>query len=163
MLDSTAINTEYYSTKKLKFCFLFFSYCIAINPTNIYLFKVNNRNTKKSEICSKLTIEHQNDVRRLFGVFIANFEHISDLFLVFPIVVISKRYFVRFRKDFKNDGIWVKISGLHKENSCQRKIQTIVANFREKRNLPDNMLITTFFQVKNKVLQSSRGTIQCLL
>ena len=145
MLDSTAINIEYYSTKKLKFCFLFFSYCIAINPTNIYLFKVNNRNTKKSEICSKLTIEHQNDVRRLFGVFIANFEHISHLFLVFPIVVISKRYFVRFRKDFKNDGIWVKISGLHKENSCQRKIQTIVANFKRETKSAGQHVDNNFF------------------
>ena len=28
----------------------------VINPTNIYLFKVNNRNTRKRcEICSKLT------------------------------------------------------------------------------------------------------------
>ena len=31
--------------------------------TNIYLFKVNNRNTRKMcELCLKLTIKHQNDV-----------------------------------------------------------------------------------------------------
>ena len=45
---------------------------------NIYLFKVNNRNTrKKCETCSKLTIKtpewHQ---LRLSGVFMANFEQI---------------------------------------------------------------------------------------
>ena len=55
------------------------------HPPNIYLLKVNNRNTKKScEICSKLTIKtpegHQ---RRLSGVFIVSFEHISQFFPVF--------------------------------------------------------------------------------
>ena len=30
----------------------------SYNPANIYLFKINNRNTRKrSEICSKLTIK----------------------------------------------------------------------------------------------------------
>ena len=51
-------------------------------PTNIYLFKVNNGNTrKKCEICSKLTIKTPE--QRRSGVFIVNFEHISQLFLVF--------------------------------------------------------------------------------
>ena len=32
-------------------------------PANIYFFKVNNRNPgKRCEICSKLTLKHQNDV-----------------------------------------------------------------------------------------------------
>ena len=32
-------------------------------PANIYIFKVNNRNPRKRcEICSKLTLKHQNDV-----------------------------------------------------------------------------------------------------
>ena len=32
-------------------------------PANIYFFKVNNRNRRKRcEICSKLTLKHQNDV-----------------------------------------------------------------------------------------------------
>ena len=49
------------------------------NPANMYLFKVNNRNTWTTcEICSKL-IKHQNDV----SVFIVYFEHISHLFLLF--------------------------------------------------------------------------------
>ena len=31
-------------------------------PARIYLFKVNNRNTRtRCQICSKLTIKHQND------------------------------------------------------------------------------------------------------
>ena len=34
-----------------------------ISPANIYLFKFNNKDTsKRSEICSELTIKHQNDV-----------------------------------------------------------------------------------------------------
>ena len=48
-----------------------------IVPTNIYLFKVNNRDTRKGcEICSKLTIKTLERHCR-FGVFIVNFEHIS--------------------------------------------------------------------------------------
>ena len=50
--------------------------CISNKPANIYLFKVNNRNTrKKCEICSKLTIKTpERRHRRRSGVFIVNFE-----------------------------------------------------------------------------------------
>ena len=54
-------------------------------PVGIYLFKVNNRNSRaRWEICSKLTIKtpEQRQWRRS-GVFIVNFEHISHLGLVF--------------------------------------------------------------------------------
>ena len=51
---------------------------------NIYLFKVNNRNTRKRlGICSKLTIKTPERLRRRSSVFIGNFEHISHLFIVF--------------------------------------------------------------------------------
>ena len=48
-------------------------------PTNIYLLKVNNRNyRKRCEICSKLTMKTAElRQRRLSGVFIVNFEHIT--------------------------------------------------------------------------------------
>ena len=50
-----------------------------------YLFKFNNRNTRKRrEMCSKLTFkipEQRQQCRS--DVFIVNFEHISDLFLAF--------------------------------------------------------------------------------
>ena len=50
-------------------------------PVDIYLFKINNRNIKKScEICSKLTVKTP---ERCQYVFIVNFEHISHLLLVF--------------------------------------------------------------------------------
>ena len=51
-------------------------------PGNIYLFKVNNGNTrKKCEICSKLTIKRpERRHGRRSGDFIVNFEHISHLF-----------------------------------------------------------------------------------
>ena len=43
-------------------------------PANIYLFKINNRDTRKrGEICSKLKITPE---RHHSGVFIVNFEHI---------------------------------------------------------------------------------------
>ena len=51
------------------------------DPGNFYLFKFNNRNTRKRcELSSKLRI---NTVESLFGVFIVDFEHISHSFLVF--------------------------------------------------------------------------------
>ena len=48
----------------------------------MYLFKVNNRNTRKRcEICSKLTIKTpKRRYRRRSGMFIVNFEHILHLF-----------------------------------------------------------------------------------
>ena len=55
------------------------------SPTNIYLLKLNNINTRNTcEICSKLTIKTSQ--RRSNNVFIVNYEHISNLFLVFPTV-----------------------------------------------------------------------------
>ena len=45
------IGTEYFNTVKNLIL-------TRINPANIYLFKVNNRNTRtRCEICSKLTIK----------------------------------------------------------------------------------------------------------
>ena len=53
-------------------------------PTNIYLFRVNNSNTRKRcEICSKLTIKSP---QRRSTVFIVNFEHVSHLFNPFSSV-----------------------------------------------------------------------------
>ena len=57
-----------------------------MNPVNIYMFKVNNRNNRtRYQICSKLTIKTP-------GVFIVNFEHISHHVLVFLIVNFEKVY-----------------------------------------------------------------------
>ena len=57
-------------------------------PAGIYLLKVNKRNTKtRCEICSKLTIKTP---ERRSGVFIVNFEHISHLNLVFPLLTLSR-------------------------------------------------------------------------
>ena len=57
-----------------------------MNPVNIYMFKVNNRNNRtRYQICSKLTIKTP-------GVFVVNFEHISYLVLVFLIVNFEKVY-----------------------------------------------------------------------
>ena len=61
-------------------------------PGNIYLFKVNNRSTRKRcEMCSKLTMEITEGCQRHHsGVFIDNFEHISPLFLVFLLLIFWK-------------------------------------------------------------------------
>ena len=75
------------------------------NPTNVYLLKVNNINTRKRcEICSKLTKKHQSNVMNynmltIFAkhsiwlrsdVFIVNFQHISNLLLVFLLLNLNK-------------------------------------------------------------------------
>ena len=80
----------------------FFQKCVTKNvriavrpstyPAGIYLFKVNNRNTRtKCEICSKLTINTPERRQwRRSGVFIVNFEHISHLVLVFLLLTLSR-------------------------------------------------------------------------
>ena len=62
------------------------------HPTNIYLFKVNDRNTtKRCEICPKLTIKKpERRQQRRSGVFIVNFEHISHLFLAFLLLDVEQ-------------------------------------------------------------------------
>ena len=51
---------------------------IAVNPVDIYMFKVNNRNTRtRCEICSKVTIKTPERRHwRCSGVSIVNFENI---------------------------------------------------------------------------------------
>ena len=63
---------------------------------NIYLFKVNNRNTRKRcEIFSKFTIKTPERRQRLrSGVFIVNFENISHIFLVFLLLTLNKQMLV---------------------------------------------------------------------
>ena len=58
---------------------------------NIYLLKVNNRNTRtRCEICSKLTIKTPERPQwRRSHVFIVNFDHISQLVLVFAILTLN--------------------------------------------------------------------------
>ena len=53
-------------------------------PADIYLLKVNNRNTRtRCEICSKLTTKTpERQQWRRSGVFLVNFEHNSHLALV---------------------------------------------------------------------------------
>ena len=48
----------------------------SINPANIYLLKVNNRNRRECDW-------------RYCGVFIANFEHVSHLSLVFLLLILN--------------------------------------------------------------------------
>ena len=54
-------------------------------PSNKYMLKLNNRNTRRrSKICSKFAIKTPGGTHwRRSGLFIVNFEHISHLFLVF--------------------------------------------------------------------------------
>ena len=66
-------------------------------PADICLLKVKNRNTRtRCEICSKLTIKTsvrrhwcRSRVWRSSGVFIVNFEHISQLVLVILLLTLN--------------------------------------------------------------------------
>ena len=75
------------------------------HPANIYLFKVNNRNTRKrSEICSKLTTKTPTRRQwRRSGVFTVNFEHILHLFVVFLLLTLNTQLLVgTVKKCIKN-------------------------------------------------------------
>ena len=65
---------------------------MASYPANIYLFKVNNKSTRKRyEICSKLAIKTPEKRQwRRSGVFIINFEHILHIFLVILLLTLEK-------------------------------------------------------------------------
>ena len=72
----------------------------TLYPANIYLFKVNHRNTRKRcKICSKLIIKTlQQPQEGRSGVFI-DFELTSHLFLVFLLLTLSK-YMLARNRDF---------------------------------------------------------------
>ena len=72
-------------------------------PANIYLLQVNYKNTRKRyEICSKLTIKTQEQRQwRLSGVFTVNFGHISNLFIVFLLLLWTGKYLLGFSRGTK--------------------------------------------------------------
>ena len=72
-------------------CPFFVSSRWQLFSTSIYLFKGNNENTRTCEIISKLTINEPE--RRHWcrsGVFTFNFELISDIVLLFPLLTLNK-------------------------------------------------------------------------
>ena len=65
---------------------------IVLCPPSVYLFKFNDRNTRKRcEIHLKLTIKTPEQPQRCrSGVFIINLEHISHPFLVYLLLTLNK-------------------------------------------------------------------------
>ena len=60
-------------------------------PTGIYLLKFNKGNTRALyKICSKLRIKTPECQSRRSDVFIINFEQISHIILVFPLLTLNK-------------------------------------------------------------------------
>ena len=61
------------------------------NPGGIYIFKVNNKNTRtRCEICSKLTIKTPEPHHwRRSGIFLVHFNYISHLALVFLLLTLN--------------------------------------------------------------------------
>ena len=88
---SYLIDSILLSSSSFFFCRLIFFF----HPVNIYMFKVNNRNTRQScKICSKLTIktpDRRQCRRSVF--FIVIYEHISHLFLLFLLLSLSRYLF----------------------------------------------------------------------
>ena len=85
-------NCRNCSTQKMKSP-LWISSANASMPGNIYLFQVNNRNTRKwCEICSKLIIKtpEQRHWRRS-DLFTVNFELFPHLFLVFLLLIFNRQ------------------------------------------------------------------------
>ena len=70
----------------------FWSYVNPFHSAGIYLFKVNNRNTRtRCKIFSKLTIKTPERCNsRRSAVFIIKFEHIPHLFLIFLLLTLIK-------------------------------------------------------------------------
>ena len=72
---------------------LFLIFCVSLLSlfAGIYLLKVNNRNTRRRcETCSKLTIKTPEERRWCrSGIFIVNFEHISNPVLVFLLLTLN--------------------------------------------------------------------------
>ena len=107
-LDSfanSALERLFYRTPaNTSFCFIDFAHFFwfkAIDPANISLFKVDNRNSTKGwEICWKLTINiTERRHRRRSGALIVNLKHISHFFLVFLLLSLSRLLFGRARKN----------------------------------------------------------------
>ena len=65
---------------------------ISLFPAGIYLFKINNGNARTvCEICSELAIKTPEPRQwHRSGVFIVNFEQISHIVLVFPLLPLNK-------------------------------------------------------------------------
>ena len=79
----------------IKLCILkvFKALAPSINPTGIYLFKVNNEDARTMyEVCSKLILKlpERRHLRRS-GICIVNFEQISHIVLVFPLLTQNKK------------------------------------------------------------------------
>ena len=62
------------------------------NPTGIYLFKAHSENTRAMcKICSKLTIKKKERGHWCYvGILSVNYEQISHIFLVLPLLALNK-------------------------------------------------------------------------
>ena len=89
---------------------------MTLNPASIHLFKVNNRNTRRMcEICSKLKIKTPE--RR--PAFILNFQQISHILLVFPLITLNK-WLTAGRKPFQR-----RITKATSQQRCWRYYQIL--------------------------------------
>ena len=103
------------------------------NPVNVYLFKVNNRNTRERwEICSKLTIKTSERRQwRRSGVFVTSFskcllgKSYVKIFLIvrfFIFIVVRKKVFYQYRKIFAPRTEFSLVSFFEKSSSAQNEL-----------------------------------------
>ena len=91
------------------------------NPVYIYLFKVNNRNTRKRyEICSELTIKTPERPQwRHSGFVIVNFEPISHLFLVSNDWLWTSKYLLGiFLSQLESVSVDISLSSWYWKTKC---------------------------------------------
>ena len=93
------VGFEKQETSSISGCgdYLLKSWSEKVVPTGIYFFKVNNGNTRTMcEICWKLTIKITEWRHwRRSGVFIGNFDHISHIVQVFPLLTLNRQMSAR--------------------------------------------------------------------
>ena len=116
-------------------------------PTNIYLFKVKNRNTrKKCKTRSKLTTKtpEQSQWRRSgFFVVVVTFEHILHLFLVFLLLTLKKWMLVGQWQMFNVDAF----SSLFFRNSVKFNANQLPGFYIPRNSIKMNMNKTTLLKL----------------
>ena len=98
--DKREYSVPCISTSSTTCCASMLQRNVSHYPVNINLLKVNTRsNRKRCEIYSKLTLKTpERHCRRCSRVFIANFEHISHLFLGSLLFTLNRQMFAGYQK-----------------------------------------------------------------
>ena len=84
----------------------------SVFPANIYLFKVNNKNTRK-KLWNMFKVNNKNNRAASWlrsGVFIVNFEHISHLIITFLMLTLNKEILAGLTQISTQKGLWILLN-----------------------------------------------------